>query len=117
MLQLFSPVSNPSQNRIESPATIAKVSQPFAGFPSQSAKPWLQVNPQVPPGPPATQVAVALAGAGQVVAQFVPQPVLHVYPHRPLEHVAVPPGGAGHGAHEPPQLEGEVLLAHDGPQA
>lgn len=71
-MQAGAPFRMLPQRTLHSPQCWMEVevfaSQPFSAFPSQSANPGLQANPQAPE----EHIAVALAGVGQGV-QRVPQ--------------------------------------------
>jgi hypothetical protein len=99
------------------------VSQPFVALLSQSAKPALQVKPQVPP----VHVVVALVRDGQTlphepqwftfeftdvsqpfagIASQLPKPALHVKPQAPPVHVVVAFATVAHELLHDPQREG-----------
>jgi hypothetical protein len=102
-------------------------SQPFAGFPSQSAKPALQL---AIPQPPAVHTPVALAGAHAIphppqcaseVCVLTSQPLLALpsqfakpalqlaIPHAPIAHAPVALAGA-HAIPHPPQCASDVCV-------
>ena len=121
-------------HRPQLPGEPRSASHPLPGFPSQSAKPALQVKPQVP----IAHVGVAFAGVAHARAH-IPQcatvvrvstshpllaspsqsanPVLHVNPHAPIAQVAVAFARAGHASHRAPQVATDVSSAQAIPHA
>jgi hypothetical protein len=128
--------TSPPRHRMPHPPQLAlsvvvACSHPLAGFRSQSAKParhsiTTHVPPvhaavafarlQAPPQRPQCAVLVLVLVSHPLLALLsqLPRPGLHMIPHAPFVHVAVPPVEL-HGRPHPPQCIGLVLVlvSHD----